>query len=419
MSVASAYEQYILELVNAERAKVGAQPLAFNANLNRSSELHSQWMINTDIFSHTGVSGSDAGVRMRSAGYVFSGAWGWAENIAVQSTQNPAGYQDEALLLHNGLMNSPGHRTNILNPTYREIGVGMELGAYQSWNVAMLTQNFAKSGLSVYLTGVAFDDKDGDRFYDVGEALGGATVKITNMSTGATFTTVTETAGGYKLALGAGSYSVTFSAAGFTQTTSSVTIGSSNVKLDWIDPATSGTVTPPPPPPPPPPTTTTTGTAAADIYNGTSGNNVYDGAGGADTIRGLAGNDTLKGGTGNDKIYGGLGLDTLTGGSGSDIFYFDTAPAAGNVDRITDFSTVYDRIGLENAVFTAVGANGTLASAAFYKGAAARDSTDRIIYNPTTGALLYDSDGTGAAAAVQIATLGAGLNVTYADFVVI
>src|SRR3954454_12085512 len=144
MSQASAYEQYLLELVNAERAKVGAQPLTFNSNLNTSSELHSQWMIDTDIFSHTETNGSDGGTRMRNAGYVFSGAWAWAENIAVQSLQNPAGYQDEALLLHNGLMNSPGHRTNILNPTYREIGIGMQLGHYQTWDVAMLTENFAK-----------------------------------------------------------------------------------------------------------------------------------------------------------------------------------------------------------------------------------------------------------------------------------
>ena len=48
MSQASAFEQYLLELINAERAKVGAQPLAFNDNINTAAELHSQWMINTD-----------------------------------------------------------------------------------------------------------------------------------------------------------------------------------------------------------------------------------------------------------------------------------------------------------------------------------------------------------------------------------
>lgn len=417
MSTASAYEQYILELINAERAKVGAQPLVFNSNLNTAAEQHSQWMIDTDIFSHTGLNGSDGGIRMQNAGYVFAGAWAWAENIAVQSTGGAAGYQDEMLLLHNGLMNSPGHKANILNPTYREVGIGMETGPYQTWTVAMLTEDFAKSGVSVFLTGVAFDDKDGDHFYDVGEALGGVTVKITNASTGAVVTTTTQAAGGYQLALAAGSYTVTFSASGFASTTSAVTIGGSNVKLDWIDPATS--VVTPPPPPPPTGGTGGTGTSSADIYNGTSGNDIYDGAGGNDTIRGAGGNDVLKGGAGNDKIYGGLGADTLTGGAGSDYFYFDSTPGAGNVDRITDFSTVYDTFRIDNAIFTGLGPDGALASAAFYKGAAAHDASDRIIYNAATGAIFYDSDGSGAAAAVQIATIGTNLNVTSADFVVI
>ncbi len=269
---------------------------------------------------------------MRAAGYVFAGAWAWAENIAVQSTGGAAGYQDEALLLHNGLMNSPGHRTNILNPTYREIGIGMEIGGYQSWNVAMLTENFAKSGLSVFLTGVAFDDKDGDRFYDVGEALGGVMVKITNLATGAILLDDDTDAGGYQLALAAGSYSVTFSAAGLASTTSTVTIGSKQFEAG-LD-RSGGRAScrrhrrrhrhlrrhhhrRPPARPEPPPRIITTVRAETTFSTR---------LGGADTLRGLAGNDTLKGGSGNDKIYGGLGLDTLTGGAGSDSFYFDTAP---------------------------------------------------------------------------------------------
>ena len=54
MAQPSTYEQYLLELINAERAKVGAQPLAFDGDLNEASEGHSQWMIGTDTFSHTG-----------------------------------------------------------------------------------------------------------------------------------------------------------------------------------------------------------------------------------------------------------------------------------------------------------------------------------------------------------------------------
>ena len=62
------------------------QVLAFNTSLNASSDVHSQWMLDTDIFSHTGAGGSDAGSRMASAGYVFSGSWTWGENIAWSGT---------------------------------------------------------------------------------------------------------------------------------------------------------------------------------------------------------------------------------------------------------------------------------------------------------------------------------------------
>ena len=62
---------------------------------------------------------------------------------------------------------------------------------------------------------------------------------------------------------------------------------------------------------------------------------------------------------------------------------------------------------------------GTLTAAAFVIGSTAADASDRIIYDSVAGALLYDSDGTGSAAAVQIAVLGTGLAMTNADFEII
>ena len=91
MSQANAYEQYMLELINGERANVGAQPLAFDSNLNTSAENHSAWMISTDTFSRTGAGGSSPGARIKAAGYEFSGSYAWAENIAWMSTRAPAG----------------------------------------------------------------------------------------------------------------------------------------------------------------------------------------------------------------------------------------------------------------------------------------------------------------------------------------
>ena len=103
---------------------------------------------------------------------------------------------------------------------------------------------------------------------------------------------------------------------------------------------------------------------------------------------------------------------------GYDTFVFDSALNSG-VDRITDFSQVGDTIRLENAVFTALNTAGTLSSSAFYAGTAAHDATDRIIYNAATGALSYDTDGSGAAAPIQFALLGTGLHLTASDFIVI
>jgi Ca2+-binding RTX toxin-like protein len=117
---------------------------------------------------------------------------------------------------------------------------------------------------------------------------------------------------------------------------------------------------------------------------------------------------------------GGAGSDSITGGSGADSFFFDTAlSATTNVDRIADFSVVDDTIVLENAVFTALTVTGVLAPGAFRSGMSAGDTDDRIIYNPATGALFYDADGTGTAGQIQFATLAAGLPLTNADFNVV
>jgi hypothetical protein len=236
MSQQSDYEQLMLELINAERAKVGAQPLSFNSNLNSAAENHSLWMTATDTFSHTGDGGSSPTYRMTMAGYQFTSASASAENIAWASIRAPVGLQDEVELLHKNLMGSPGHKANILNDTYRQIGVGFTTGEYQGWDGAFVTQNFALSGTFTYLTGVAFRDKDGDRFYDVGEGLGGLSVTAVTAA-GAVYKTATLSTGGYDLALPSGTYSVTISGGGVAEQSYHVSIGSKNVKLDVINPA--------------------------------------------------------------------------------------------------------------------------------------------------------------------------------------
>lgn len=420
MSQANIYEQYMLELINAERAKVGAQPLAFDGNLNKSAENHSTWMIATDTFSHTGAGGSNPGDRMTAAGYQFTGSWAWAENIAWMSTRAPAGLLDEAEQLHTSLMNSTGHRANLLNDTYREIGIGFEVGQYSRYEGAFVTQNFARTASNPFLTGVAFDDLDGDKRYDINEGLDSFTVSAKNNVTGAITTTKTSPAGGYELELTAGSYTISFSSSGFATTTLQASIGSKNVKLDLIDPVVSSgnnPSTPSPTPTPSPQPTTINGTSRSDTLIGTAGDDILSGLGSSDKLHGGAGNDIIGGGRGNDTLWGGPGKDILTGGPGKDIYVFD-APFIGAIDTITDFSPVDDTIYLENAIFTNL-PTGRLKATAFHISTAAHDATDQIIYDAQTGALYYDADGIGGASAQQFAQLTGGLALTNTDFYVI
>ena len=165
----------------------------------------------------------------------------------------------------------------------------------------------------------------------------------------------------------------------------------------------------------------TTGTSALNVnasaltnalsINGNAGANTLTGTGYADSLDGRAGNDTLIGGAGGDTLIGGNGNDMLTGDAGSDHFVFNFAPnAATNKDTITDFVSGTDELDFSKAIFTKLGAVGGLTDAQFWSGAgvtAAHDSSDRIIYDTTTGVLSYDADGTGGAfAAVQVAIIG-------------
>jgi len=405
MSQANIYEQYMLELINTERAKTGAQPLAFDGDLNESAENHSSWMIATDTFSHTGAGGSNPGQRMTTAGYVFTGSWAWAENIAWMSTRTPAGFQDEITQLHSLLMNSAGHKANILNGTFREVGIGFEAGQYGNYEGAFVTQNFARTASNAFLTGVTFDDLDGDKRYDINEGLSNFTVNAKNNETAAITTTKTGLAGGYEMELAPGEYTISFASNGFSTTSMQVNISSKNIKLDLIDPATST---------PPFSFGTIMGTTGADTINGTAENNVIIGLAGRDIIRGNAGNDRIEGGAGADKLAGNAGTDILTGGKGKDIFVFD-ASFIGAIDIITDFSPIDDTIRLDKAIFTSL-PTGKLNAAAFHIGTAAHDATDRIIYNAQTGTLSYDADGAGGASTQQFAQLTGGLALTHTDF---
>jgi serralysin len=108
----------------------------------------------------------------------------------------------------------------------------------------------------------------------------------------------------------------------------------------------------------------------------------------------------------------------MTGGSGMDTFVFDSA-LAGNIDTVADFSAPNDTIQLDQSIFTALTTLGTLSATAFFTGAAAHDSNDRIVYNSASGDLFYDRDGTGAIAAVQFAHLNSTPAISSSNFTVV
>lgn len=127
--------------------------------------------------------------------------------------------------------------------------------------------------------------------------------------------------------------------------------------------------------------------------------------------------NVVIGNAGRNVLDGDRGADTLTGGEGRDVFAFSTTLGGSNVDVITDFSAG-DRIRLDSSVFTGLSAGG-LGPGKFVVGAEAQDVNDRIIYDPTTGALSFDVDGAGGAAAVTFAILQGAPTLASTDFVIV
>lgn len=308
-------EQYMLELINHARANPTAaagahgidlneglaagtistaakQPLAFNPDLTTAATSHTTWMFQTGNFEHDEGT-VDPGAQMQSAGYSFTGSYTWGQNIAWSgSSPNVPDVNTTTAQLESNLFvdsNEPGrgHRINLLNPAYQEIGIGIESGAFESYNAVMATQDFAVSGSQAFLTGVAYTDANGSGLYAPGEGLGSITVTATRTSDGATFSTTTWAAGGYTLPLSAGTYAVTASGTGLgTVNFGDVVIGTQNVEADFTPGMASQSSTisggdpiPSPPPTPvtlPSPTSTAPGWITGTLFNDKNGNGTHD-----------------------------------------------------------------------------------------------------------------------------------------------
>ena len=376
MAQPTAYEQFLLELVNNARLNpLGAakqfdtglndglelgtissdpgQALAYNVLLDDAAHFHSQWMFDNQKFQHEGDIRTDstgsyqtrANDRMIDAGYQFNGSWAWGENLGNLGTTGTLDVNNAIVLINEGLFKSPYHRKNVLNGTFREIGNSTLTGTFNGYNTLLITQNFALSGSDIFLTGVAFDDSIiDDAFYTVGEGLAQVSVEATRQSDDAVFTTFTTDSGGYQMALTPGVYEVSFKQNNQTVgVPRQIAIVDENIKLD-LD--TSD--------PNPSVNQHLMGLQNADHLVGSQGNDSLVGNHGRDTLKGNAGDDILYGGAGNDTLIGDAGDDILYGGAGEDRLYVasndnitlsDTQVIGDGIDIISniEFANLYGR----------------------------------------------------------------------------
>lgn len=120
-----AFELEVIRLVNQERISRALHPLRLNTNLRDAARAHNQDMINNGFFGHEGSDGSLPWDRACDHGYTPYGS-------SCYVGENIAGGQSTPAAAFNAWMNSPGHRDNILNSLYREIGMGHATGGTYS-----------------------------------------------------------------------------------------------------------------------------------------------------------------------------------------------------------------------------------------------------------------------------------------------
>ncbi|WP_246003778.1 CAP domain-containing protein [Histidinibacterium lentulum] len=303
MSIASKLERYVVKLVNEERVSRGLDPVRIEVNLNRSAEIHSQWMLDADVFSHTGAGGSTHDERIRDAGFDMSKSWRTGENLGIQSVGGPAGYYDELDAIHEGWMNSPGHKANILG-NYDLIGVGVVIGAYTTggttYTTVAATQNFGWTtgqvdldpglGLTASQTASKTAPPPGNQILK-----GNATADILKGGAGHD---VLKGFGGNDVLKGGAGNDALIGGGG-----SDALVGGAGNDRGFGGAGDDKVL----------------GNAGNDFLQGQGGSDLLNGGGGDDALIGGGGDDTLIGGAGDDKLLGGGRNDVLNGGPGNDI----------------------------------------------------------------------------------------------------
>ncbi len=172
-----------------------AQPLPFNASLIQAARAHASDMIARKYFAHVTPEGKYPWDRAADAGYDSTFVGENMHSVGATSSDNVL-YEHFSLMVdYDNLAQatSPlGHRLNILNPIYSEIGVGI-IGTLSNGKTV---QDFGDAGHS-FVLGVVYNDLNHNGFYDPGEGLAGATI---NLSIGH-HCAITSSSGGYAIPL--------------------------------------------------------------------------------------------------------------------------------------------------------------------------------------------------------------------------
>lgn len=138
----SPLQTFMLRLINESRAAAGTglRPLVLDAELTVAAQGHAQYMVDADVFSHTGQGGSSPAQRGTAAGYNWTR---FGENVAMIAGTGATLNERVVRQMHTNLMESPGHRANLLSAAFTQIGIGLAQGDYRGQPGAFVAQNFA------------------------------------------------------------------------------------------------------------------------------------------------------------------------------------------------------------------------------------------------------------------------------------
>ncbi len=227
-----AIKQYNVDtnkLVEDFKTYPASPPLVFNDKLIAAARGHSLDMATQGFQGHSGSNGSTAKQRVQAAGYESNYA---GENVYA-STKSPE-HCHAAFLIDWGV-DTLGHRIIALDLKYakREIGVGVvSEGIHPDYGPLVITNDFGYGDKKrSFLTGVVFQDADGDEAYDAGEGVVGYDV----VSESGDFYATTGQSGGYAVpfAINSGAVAVQLQHQGRVVREAAAEIGAQNVKLDF------------------------------------------------------------------------------------------------------------------------------------------------------------------------------------------